>query len=200
MEFFQRAHGQPSQLGILPGAFNPVTVAHLALARAALGMVDEIVLVLPRVLPHKEYSGASFEERLEILRAAAAGHTRFSIAASQGGLFQEIARECRQAYGPEPRLWFLCGRDAAERIAGWDYGAPDAFPRMLREFGLLVAARGGEYLPAGRCAGAILRLELGDAYEHVSATEVRRRILHREPWKHLVPETARALAQTVYAR
>src|SRR3954451_17914991 len=109
MEFLERVIAVPQRLGILPGAFNPVTIAHLAIARAALRHVDEVVFVLPRVFPHKNYSGASFVERLEMLRAAVAGEGAFSIAAADGGLFAEIARECRAAYGDEVRLSFLCG-------------------------------------------------------------------------------------------
>src|SRR5438270_8661990 len=98
MEFFQRASLPVRRLGILPGTFNPITVAHLALARAALRHVDEVVFVLPRVFPHKTYSGASFAERVEMLRVAVAREEVFSIAAADGGLFAEIARECRAAY------------------------------------------------------------------------------------------------------
>src|SRR3954470_17722032 len=114
MEFFQRAARDTKRLGILPGTFNPVTVAHMALARAALSHVQEVVFVLPRVFPHKPYSGASFDERVELLRAAIE-EPEFSIATADGGLFVEIAEECREAYGPETRLTLLCGRDAAER-------------------------------------------------------------------------------------
>ena len=69
-----------------------------------------------------------------MLRHAVRREPRFSIAGSEGGLFVEIARECRIAYGSDTSLTFLCGSDAAERIAGWDYGAPNAFPVMLGEF------------------------------------------------------------------
>src|SRR3954452_18527142 len=104
MEFFERASGRGQRLGILPGTFNPVTIAHLSLARAALRHVEEVVFVLPRVFPHKTYSGASFNDRVEMLRAAVAGEEAFSIATSDGGLFIDIASECRQAYGEGVRL------------------------------------------------------------------------------------------------
>src|SRR5437588_12711265 len=104
MDFLQRAVRRPERLGIFPGTFNPVTVAHLALGRAGLRHVDEVVFVLPRVFPHKNYSGASFAERLELLRAAVAGDETFSLAVAGGGLFAEIAQECRAAYGDEVRL------------------------------------------------------------------------------------------------
>src|SRR3954447_25714353 len=116
MEFFRRNAAQPKRLGVFPGSFNPVTVAHLALAAAALNIVDEVVFVLPRQFPHKTYSGASFEQRMELLSLALAAHPRFSAAVSENGLFVEIADECRECFGADVRLSFLCGRDAAERI------------------------------------------------------------------------------------
>lgn len=199
MVFFLRASGCPSRVGVLPGTFNPVTVAHLALAQAALSHVEEVVFVLPRTFPHKEYSGASFADRVQMLRAAVSAHPAFSVAASDRGLFVEIARECHVCYGDHVQLSFLCGRDAAERIAGWDYGRPDAFAGMLRQFDLLVAARGGEYEPPAAFRAAIRRLDLAGEFDHVSATEVRRRIARGEPWEHLVPPAVRERVGEIYA-
>lgn len=198
MEFFLRSRGAPSRLGILPGTFNPLTIAHLALARAAMDRVDEIVWVLPRILPHKEYTGANFAQRLDLLRAGVGGDPRYSIAVSDGGLFVEIAEECRAAYGEHVRLSFLCGRDAAERIAGWDYGRPGEFARMLQQFDLLVAARLGEYQPPSEWQAAIHQLPLAGQFEHVSATAVRARIARGEPWEHLVPEAIHDQVRKIY--
>ena len=128
IEFFRRASAAPRRLGILPGTFNPPTRAHLALARAAQGHVDEVLFVLPREFPHKAYEGASFAERIEMLRVAVADDPLLSIASTDRGLFIDIARDCRDAYG-DAALSFLCGRDAAERIVNWDYGAPGSLRR-----------------------------------------------------------------------
>jgi nicotinate-nucleotide adenylyltransferase len=196
MRFFRRASIAPKRLGILPGTFNPVTVAHVSLAHAALTHVDEVVFVLPRVFPHKDYSGASFEERVAMLDAAVDGPS-FSIAEAAGGLFIEIARECRATYGETTRLSLLCGRDAAERIVGWDYGRPEAIAEMFREFDLLVAARNGEYDPPPEFAAAIRCLDAA-AMDSVSATDVRERAAHGDVWEHLVPEGARDLARRIY--
>jgi len=207
MQFFRKAPLRPSRLGILAGAFNPITVAHTALAEAALAGAagdsqDEVVLVLPRVFPHKPYVGASFSDRLAMLEEAVAGgplgRARFSIAASEGGLFHEIAAECRAAYGPATRLDFLCGRDAAERVVHWDYQERGAIGRMLREFGLLVAARGGEFRAPPELCGAIRVLPVPAACRDVSASEVRRRIAAGEPWESMVPPAIRERARRIY--
>jgi nicotinate-nucleotide adenylyltransferase len=200
MEFFRRANATPSRLGILPGTFNPVTVAHIALGTAALAAVDQVLFVLPRALPHKSLYGACFRERMEMLVRAIAGESRFSAAATEGGLFVDIARECAAHYGPDVRLALICGRDAAERIVSWDYGRPGVVPEMLREFDLLVAARQGEYDPPPALHGAIRTLPLGCDVNSVSATEVRRRIACGGAWEHLVPEPVREQARGIYGR
>jgi nicotinic acid mononucleotide adenylyltransferase len=174
-------------------------VAHLALAEAALTIVDEVVFVLPRQFPHKTYSGAGFEQRAELLEMALAGEPRFSAAACAGGLFVEIATECRAAYGADVRLSFLCGRDAADRIANWDYGHAGAFREMLKQFDLLVAARSGEYCPPESLSSSFARLELNGAFDHVSASEVRARISSGEAWEHLVPAAVRRRVGEIYA-
>jgi nicotinate-nucleotide adenylyltransferase len=196
MVFLRRASIAPKRLGIFPGAFNPVTVAHVALAQAALAHVDEVVFVLPRVFPHKDYAGASFDDRLAMLDAAL-DDPAFSIATTDAGLFVDIASECRAEYGDGVGIALLCGRDAAERIAGWDYGRPDAFAEMLRGFDLLVAARDGQYDPPAEFAPAIRRLNPAGT-ESVSATDVRERANRGEAWEHLVPAAARALARRIY--
>ncbi len=198
MEFFRRAAGQPGRLGILPGTFNPPTRAHLALARAALARVDEVVFVLPREFPHKRYEGASFDDRVRMLETALENEPRFSIAATAGGLFIDIARACREAYGPGVELYILCGRDAAERIVNWDYGRPGAFLEQLDEYQLLVAPRQGAYEPPAECAARIHSLPFEPRYDELSATDVRERIARGEPWEHLVPEPVVQTVRRIY--
>lgn len=203
LEFFRRAAGQPARLGILPAAFNPPTCAHLALAQSALATVDEVLFVLPRGFPHKSYEDATFEQRVEMLMAATGSEPRYSIAASDRGLFVEIAGECREAYAAgddskDARLFFICGRDAAERIAAWDYGEPDAFRRMLDQFQLLVAARHGEYEPPAEIRERVHALDVPGEMDVISATEVRERLRRGAPWEHLVPGEIAPLVREIY--
>jgi len=181
------------KLGVLAGAFNPVTRAHLALADAALAQLDEVVCVTPRVFPHKEFHGATLDHRLEMLRRAS---DRYRVEVTDGGLFIDIARELTVAEPHE--IYFICGRDAAERILTWDYGESGAIDRMLEEFHLLVAGRQGAFDPPESLRHRIHTLDMADDLDHVSSTEVRRRIAQREPWEHLVPEPIVELVQAIY--
>jgi nicotinate-nucleotide adenylyltransferase len=167
-------------VGILAGAFNPVTRAHLALAQAARGSVDEVVCVVPRVYPHKHFHGASLEDRIEMLKLA--GLDRIEV--TERGLFVEIARELR---GADTEISFICGRDAAERIIHWDYGEAGAIEKILEEFSLFVAERGGAYEAPAHLRNRVRRLGLEEDFSDVSSTEVRRRIEAGERWEHLVP-------------
>jgi len=111
-----------------------------------------------------------------------------AAAISEGGLFIEIAQECRAAYGPGVQLAFVCGRDAAERVVGWDYGKTNAINQMLETFQLLVACRQGAYEPPAHLRQYIRALALPADLNAVSASDVRRRIRERAPWQHLVPD------------
>ncbi len=198
MEFYHRGSGRPRSVGILAGSFNPPTVAHLELARAAASIVEEILCVVPREFPHKTYFGATLPQRLELLRAAGIS-TPHSIASAEGGLFLEIARECRAHYDPDTRLYFVCGRDAAERILTWDYGRAGVVEEMLREFELLVAPRGGVHEPPEALRHRIHLLAAEGDLEAVSSTEVRNRIARGESWEHLVPAKIVERVREIYS-
>jgi len=184
------------RIGVLAGAFNPVTRAHLALVEAAWPSVDEVVCVVPRAYPHKEFHGASLEDRVEMLRRAS---DRYRVQVTEGGLFIDIARELRQG-SPDAEIFFICGRDAAERIVNWDYSQHGSIERLLEEFQLLVAARRGSYDPPESIRSRVHALPLDANFDEVSSTEVRRRIIAGEPWDHLVPATVSDVVSRIYAR
>lgn len=198
MDLFRRSLVSTTKLGVLSGAFHPPTRAHLALGRAALGVVDQVLLVMPKTLPHKQYEGVRLEDRLEMVLRAAEGEARFSVGASEGGLFVEIARECRASFGAGVELYFPCGSDAAERIVNWDYGSEPAIDAQLREFQLLVADRGGHYAAPAGLSGRIHHLEMAGDWAEVSATEVRRRIASGGKWEELVPEAILERVRELY--
>jgi len=198
LEFYRQVSRKPHKAGILAGSFNPPTIAHLELAVAASRSVDLIVCVVPRVFPHKDYSGATLEQRVEMLDAAGLAIPH-AIASTEQGLFIDIARECRDHYGAEVQLSLICGRDAAERMLHWDYGRAGVVEEMLSEFELLVAPRGGHFSPPAEYRSRIHALDVGSGFEEVSSTEVRERIARGGRWEHLVPEKIRERVREVYS-
>jgi nicotinate (nicotinamide) nucleotide adenylyltransferase len=198
LDFVRITPGRPRTLGILAGSFNPPTIAHLELAQAASQQVDTLIFVVPRTFPHKDYSGATLEQRVEMLESVEL-EIPYGIAVTDQGLFIDIARECREHFGRETRMSFVCGRDAAERILNWDYGRPSVVEEMLGEFELLVAPRGGHFSPLGEHRHRIHALDVRRGHEEVSSTEVRERITRGEPWEHLVPEEIQKRVREIYS-
>jgi nicotinate (nicotinamide) nucleotide adenylyltransferase len=198
VQFYHRSRTRPARLGVLAGGFNPPTIAHLALAAASTAYLDELLYVVPRTFPHKDYFGATLEQRIEMLGSLELTIPH-SIAVTEQGLLIDIARECREEFGADTRLYFLCGRDAAERVLTWDYGRGGVVEEMLREFELLVASRGGDYVPSPEFRRRIHALAMPAAHDHVSSTEVRERIARGEPWQHLVPGSIVERVREIYS-
>jgi nicotinate-nucleotide adenylyltransferase len=196
LHFWKRSSRLGRRVGILASAFNPVTVAHMELARQAMRQyaLDEVLFLLPRVLPHKTFTGATFEQRLEMLAAALEGEAHFSIGSTDRGLFIEIARECRAVYGPEAEFFFLCGSDAADRVLHWDYGCGPPFAAQLSEFQMLVAPRNGlPYAIPPAFRDRIHPLDLSPDLASCSSSAVREAIAAGRPWEHMVPPPVAAI-------
>ena len=189
--------GEPlarGRLGALPAAFNPLTVAHVALAEAAreAAGLDQVAFILPRSLPHKDFEGASFDDRRAMLEAAVCGRDRFAAVVTDGGLFHEIAEELRAACGPGVEIFLICGRDAAERIIGWDYGSSPTIVEQLERFRLLAGSRGGPCQPPPELEG-VTAFELPGRFDEVSSSAVREAIRSGRPWRSFTPPEVAAL-------
>jgi len=197
LEFLHRTAENPARVVLFPGAWNPPTVAHVDIARMARRQADEVIWVLPRAFPHKEFEGAGFDARRAMLETVAR-NAGFSAAVSDGGLYAEIAAEAREYFGPEADIALVLGRDAAERIAAWDYGAPGFFDDFIRRHRLLVAARAGEYEPVAHHKERISRLPMESTWDEVSSSEVRRRIADGADWRALVPPAIAGIVADLY--
>jgi len=197
LEFLHRCTHSPARIAVFPGAWNPPTVAHAEIARAASRWADEILWVIPRAFPHKTFEGATLEARCAMLTDLAKSHAH-SAATSEGGLYGDIADEARAHFGPHTEIALVCGRDAAERLASWTYPDPDYLHRMMSRYRLLVAARLGDYLPPERYRDRIVTLEMASSFDLISSTEVRRRIAEHGAWEPLVPESIHQHVRAAY--
>jgi nicotinate-nucleotide adenylyltransferase len=198
LDFLYRGAGNPNRVVLFPGTWNPPTVAHAGIARMARDRADEVVWILPRVFPHKGFENAGFEARCSMLEILARQEAGFSAAVSDGGLYAEIAEEARDYFGPQTEIALALGRDAAERIAAWDYGAPGVFDNFVRRYKLLVAARRGEYESASHHREFISTLPMEASWDDVSSSEVRRRMSNGENWRVLVPPAIAGIVQDLY--
>jgi nicotinic acid mononucleotide adenylyltransferase len=197
LEIIIRGSVNSSRVALFPGAWNPPTIAHIEIARAALQWADEVVWVLPRVFPHKSFDDVDFDARRRMLELIATSERGFSVAVSDGGLYAEIAAEAVDAY-PSAEIALACGRDAAERIASWDYGQPGVFDEMVRRHRLLVAGRAGEYGVPEKHRDRILNVLLPPEAHGVSSSEVRRLIREGLAWEHLVPACIVEAVRDIY--
>ena len=174
-------------IGCYPGSFNPPTVAHLAIAQAAVaaGGLTRLDLVISRVALGKEDLAVStLAERIEVLEAVASTRPWLGIAITDAQLITDIARaydavvmgadKWRQVNDP---AWYPDQAECDAAVAG--------LPLVL------VAPRGDD-----RPAGVTL-LELDEAHRHVSATAGREGAAHATAW--VLPE-ARAYGAGEAAR
>jgi len=183
------------RLGVLGGAYNPITRAHLLLARYSReqAKLDEIIFVLPRILPNKPLVGVSVEQRLEMMRLGISGISYISLGVCSHGLFLDICLALQQIYPQKPEIFFITGRDAAERILTWRYDDPaSALAEMFAVFQLLVFERKGKLqLPENPLVQKYLNrihpLEMEENLDKVSSTEVRQRMSEGRSIGELVP-------------
>jgi nicotinate-nucleotide adenylyltransferase len=197
------------RLGLFGGTFDPVHLAHLAIAETArerLGL-DRVVFIPAGAPPHKAGQAVSpAADRLEMVRAAVADNPSFacsdvellrpgpSYAADTLGAFA-------QAH-PGAELFWLLGSDSVTELHTWR--APDRLFRLATFVGL---ARPGwpeaqvRAWLAAQPPGMRPRLEFVDVpLLEISASEVRRRAAAGESVRYLVPDPVRAylLAHGLY--
>jgi nicotinate-nucleotide adenylyltransferase len=184
------------RLGVLGGAYNPITRAHLLLARYSReqGKLDEIIFVLPKILPNKPLVGVSVEQRLEMMRLGTSSIPYISLGVCTHGLFLDMCTALQQIYPQKVEIFFITGRDAAERILNWSYDDPAAaLAEMFAGFQLLVFERQGKLqLPETPLVQTYLNrihtLEMEENLDKVSSSEVRRRVSEGRSIAELVPK------------
>jgi nicotinate-nucleotide adenylyltransferase len=188
-------HEGRRRLGVLGGAYNPITLAHLAMAEAVVEsfQLHEVLFDLPQVPPHKAIFGATLEQRLAMMRLAVAHCPYATVGLSTHGLFIDIYQSLLAVYPQQPEVFFLTGRDAAERILTWNYDdAAATLRQMFTAFQLIVCDRAGAFrLPDNPLlapyAQRIHRCVLPASYNAISSTEVRQRCQQGRSIDHLVP-------------
>lgn len=151
---------------VFPGSFDPLTVAHVAIADAArdeLG-VTRLDFAISRVALDKEDRTTPVQDRIDAIRSLRAGRPWLDAVVTDAQLLADVA----QGYDV-----LVIGADKWHQLLDVRFygGSPrardEALARLPR---LAVAPRAGADLPAG---DGVHVLRLPERHQHVSSTAVR---------------------------
>ena len=175
-----------ASLAVVSGAFNPPTLAHRALALAALGRgYEAVVFALGTVTLDKRETGLALEDRLALLAELAAGDPRLGVVVHNAGLYADQAAALRRHFRQVEELAFVVGLDKLPQILDPRYYANlrIGLARLLTSAQLLVAPRGegGRHDFTALLArpavepwrGRIRWLPLAPRWRRISATDAR---------------------------
>ncbi len=180
------------RIGILGGTFDPIHLGHLDAAEAARRALalDRVLLVPSRLPPHRQSEPrASAFHRFAMTVLAAAERSMLASdleLVREGPSYTSLTLEALLRDGLSPAsLFFIVGSDAFAEVESWhDY------PRILELSNFAVVARPGfaPVAPAAcvsRTGTQVFSVSASTA--DVASTEIRRRIVAREPIDTLVP-------------
>lgn len=197
------------RVGVLPGSFNPPTLAHTALAAAGLagGSLDVALYALSTSIVGKEIvTGAALEDRLLLLEVACERDPRLGVLLLNGGLYVEHA-ELVHAHFPGSEVVFLVGFDKIVQIFDPRYYADRdaALERLFALATFLVAPRGSDGVDElgavlgrpenRRFARAVGPLALPPRLHEVASSRVRRDVASGAPPLDELPSESRVFVE-----
>ena len=196
--------GEGGSIGLVPGSFDPMTVAHVALAEAAAG--HAILVWSPATLPKERSSGGHPEpplldpvRRIESLLAFAEAHPVIGVAISSHGRYVDQAEAFARTF-PGARPVIAVGSDKVLQLLDpvWYDDRDAALARLFAVADIAYAARSGgeeelDRLLASepRWAPRLRQLDVSPTLARISSRDVRRRVRAGEDVGALVPEQVR---------
>ncbi|MEW6032302.1 MAG: nicotinate-nucleotide adenylyltransferase [Bacillota bacterium] len=193
---------QVARVGLMGGTFDPIHLAHLVTAEAALEQyqLDKVIFIPTGLPPHKQdHPVTDAEHRFNMVTLAAAGNERFEVSRieieREGPSFTvDTLEEMARRLPPGSRLYFITGADAILGIESWR--EPDRLFRLCR---FIAALRPG--IPVERAREGLRRLE--ERYSSrileveapaldISSSDIRRRVTASRSIRYLVPDAVEA--------
>jgi len=169
------------KIGIFGGTFDPVHYGHLILARDAIEQLqlDELVFIPAAVSPHKlEQRPAPAEARVEMLRAAIQGESRFCLDTLElerpAPSFAVDTIELLRMREPRVQFIYLIGEDNVARLSTWH-----RFADLSQMVEFAVLDRTG--LETTHPFKTVRR------HVDISATDIRIRVARGQSIRYLVP-------------
>jgi nicotinic acid mononucleotide adenylyltransferase len=194
-------------MSLLPGSFDPLTIAHAAMAEAALAHAHLVALLYSvRTLPKGEGAPEALleeMERLAWLERFREGRGRIAIAACSHGLLAEQVQAAAARF-PRAALSVVIGSDKLLQLLDpvWYEDRNAVLGPMFDRSTVRLAVRAGDEdavtaaLDApenARWRGLVERLDVPPSIAAVSSSDVRERLRRGEDVGPLVPEEVRGL-------
>lgn len=194
------------RVAILSGSFDPLTVGHAALARAALARTGLVVLTYSvRALPKEEGPPPLLgeDERLEAVARFCRARPGLVLGLCSHGLLADQAAAAAERF-PGSRIHVAMGSDKVVQLFDprWYADRDAALGRLFGAAEVLYAMRAGEEgrveeLLArpenARWAGLLSRLDVPAGTAGISSRLVRERLRRGEDVAGLVPDEVRPL-------
>jgi nicotinate-nucleotide adenylyltransferase len=190
------------RVGIFGGTFDPIHLGHLILAEQARDHagLDEVWFVPAPRPPQKEEQGLTrFDQRVEMLELAIAGHPSFRIDTRErdraGPSYTADTLEEIRAGHAEFSLKLLMGGDSLMDLPHWY--APQ---RIVAAASLVVMARPGTPLPTAselaQRIGQAVELQIVPAPQiDISSRDLRQRVAQGRSIRYLVPRPVEVYIQ-----
>lgn len=182
------------RLAMLGGSFNPIHIGHLLLADEVCHRLgyDKVLFVPVNLPPHKELAGgATSQQRLEMVRLAIAGNSRFEVDTCElerGGIsytYDTISCLKEKYAGQlEGRIGLIMGDDLVDGFEEWGHY------QELPELADIILARRICWDGTVRKEFPYRHLELDNGILPVSSSQIRRAGNgDGGSWRYLVPES-----------
>lgn len=175
------------KVGILGGTFDPPHYGHLIIAQEVLTVLnlDEIWFIPTNVPPHKENAKSSGNDRIEMVKRAIEGNSKF--------ILQEIEFErsgpsytydtITLLYNRYPNVafYFIIGADMVEYLPKWHH---------IEELVKLIQFVGVKR-PNFKVKSAYPIIEVEVPQVEISSSEIRERFLGNRNTKYFLPENVK---------
>lgn len=183
------------KIGILGGTFDPVHIAHLITARAALEQhgLDKVYLMTGGMPPHKTFSELTeAKARHRMVELALLGETQlvpfdYEVNKNEYSYTSETLLSLREKH-PDWEIYFIIGEDSLRDIIKWH--EPET---ICRNCVLLVYPRGeknniDDLIDIRRKAFCADIRKVDAALIGISSTEIRKRVAEGKSIRYMVPD------------
>jgi len=186
--------------GILGGTFDPIHIAHLAIAEDCWDQLDlDVVLFVPAGdPPHKRHRAvSSTADRVAMVERAIAGNPHFRLSrvdVDRPGLSYTVdtIQNLRSELGPQAELFFIVGNDSLADLPNWR--DPD---RLIEMCTIVAVNRPGypRFDPTrldSKIRGASGRIRFVQVPDlNITSSDIRQRIARGRTITYLVPDAVR---------